>query len=171
MNFLILEKTFFEGIKIFGIFLSALLFNRFLKLIVRKYLEEKIKISKEGQRKRIKTLLSAIEGSLKLIVWCLAILMILSEFGINIGPILASLGLTGFAIGMAARDILADFISGIFIILEDQYQVGDRIKIGNLEGNVVEFNLRRTIIKDEEGNLHLIPNSQIKIVSKKILKK
>jgi small conductance mechanosensitive channel len=167
MNFLILEKTFFEGIKIFGIFLSALLFNRFLKLIVRKYLEEKIKISKEGQRKRIKTLLSAIEGSLKLIVWCLAILMILSEFGINIGPILASLGLTGFAIGMAARDILADFISGIFIILEDQYQVGDRIKIGNLEGNVVEFNLRRTIIKDEEGNLHLIPNSQIKIVSKK----
>jgi small conductance mechanosensitive channel len=77
------------------------------------------------------------------------------------------LGLVGFAISMAAKDILSDFISGIFVLLEDQYHVGDKIRVGNLEGEVVEFNLRRTVLKDESGILHLIPNSQIKIVSKK----
>jgi small conductance mechanosensitive channel len=164
----IFETIILKIIKIFAIFLFAFLFNRSLYLIIKKYLEQKIKDGLDEQRrKRIQTLLSAVWGTLKLVIWLLAFLMVLPEFGINIGPILVSLGLAGFAIGLAAKDILSDFISGLFVLLEDQYHVGDRIKVGNLEGEVVEFNLRRTIIKDDQGNLHLIPNSQIKIVSKK----
>jgi len=162
------EKVIFKGIRILLIFVFAFLLNRFLFKIFKKYLEHKIKNGLDGEkRKRIQTLTSTIGGTLRLIIWLLAFLTALSEVGINIGPILASLGLVGFAISMAAKDILTDFICGIFVLLEDQYHVGDKIKVGNLEGEVIEFNLRRTIIKDENGVLHLIPNSQIKIVSKK----
>jgi len=167
MDITFFEKIIFKATKIFVLFLLAYLLNRSFYLILKKYLEQKVKDELEEKRKRIQTLLSAIGGTAKLIIWVLAFLMVLPEFGINIGPILASLGLAGFAIGMAAKDILSDFISGLFVLLEDQYHVGDRIRVGNLEGEVVEFNLRRTILKDDQGNLHLIPNSQIKIVSKK----
>ena len=161
-------KVIIKGIKIISIFVFAFFLNRLIFKIFKKYLEEQFKngLEKEKQ-KRIKTLTSTIGGTLRLIIWLLAFLTALSELGINIGPILGSLGLVGFAISMAARDTLTDFVHGIFIVLEDQYRVGDKIKVGNLEGEVVEFNLRRTIIKDENGLLHLIPNSQIKIVSKK----
>jgi len=162
------EEIFIKGIRILLIFVFAFLLNQFLLKIFKKYLEHKIKIGeKEEKRKRIQTLFSTIGGTLKLIIWLLAFLISLSELGINITPILASLGLVGFAISMAAKDILSDFISGIFVLLEDQYHVGDKIRVGNLEGEVVEFNLRRTVLKDESGILHLIPNSEIKIVSKK----
>ena len=70
------------------------------------------------------------------------------------------------AVGMAARGIVADFIFGIFILLEGQYDIGDKVKIVGLEGIVEEITLRRTIIKDKEGAFHYIPNSQIKIVSR-----
>jgi len=162
------EEIFIKGIRILLIFVFAFFLNQFLLKIFKKYLEHKIKIGeKEEKRKRIQTLFSTIGGTLKLIIWLLAFLISLSELGINIAPILASLGLVGFAISMAAKDILSDFISGIFVLLEDQYHVGDKIRVGNLEGEVVEFNLRRTVLKDESGILHLIPNSQIKIVSKR----
>jgi len=168
MDFNFFKNIFLKITKILAIFLLAYFSNRTFYLIFKKYLEQKIKDGlKEQKGKKIQTLLSAIGGTVKLIIWILAFLMILSEFEINIGPILASLGLASFAIGMAAKDILSDFICGLFVLLEDQYQVGDRIKVGNLEGEVVEFNLRRTVLKDDQGNFHLIPNSQIKIVSKK----
>jgi len=93
--------------------------------------------------------------------------MILSELGINITPILASLGIVGLAVGMAAKDIIADFISGVFILLEGQYYIGDEVKIGDIEGKVKEITLRRTILKDKDNMLHFIPNSQIKIVARK----
>jgi len=75
--------------------------------------------------------------------------------------------LVGLAMGMAAKDILADFIAGLFILLEGQYYVGDKIKISGLEGEVKEITLRRTIIRDEAGIIHSFPNSQIKLFSKK----
>ncbi|MDP1538616.1 MAG: mechanosensitive ion channel, partial [bacterium] len=89
------------------------------------------------------------------------------ELGVNIAPILAGLGLMGLAVGMAARDIISDFISGLFILLEGQYYVDDKVKISGIEGVVKEITLRRTIIRDDTGVLHSFPNSQIKLVSKK----
>lgn len=159
-----------KGIKILSIFVGAYFINFFIQKILKEAITKGIKngIQEEEKKKRIETLISAFGGSLRFIIWIVAILMIVAEFGINIGPILASLGILGFAIGMAAKDTVADFISGFFILLEGQYKVGDRIKIGNIEGKVVDFNLRRTIIKDENGFLHFYPNSQIKIVARKI---
>jgi len=174
-----LSETFFEkiliwilskGVKIFFIFIFAFLINSFLKSLLKKIILGKIKnrISNEKKKKRAQTLISVLGGTLRFLIYVVAILTALPEFGINTGPILTSMGLLGLALSMAAKDTISDFISGLFIILEGQFFVGDKIKIGNIEGEVVEFNLRRTIIKDEKNFLHYIPNSQIKILAKKL---
>ena len=158
-----------HGIRIIFILITANLINHFLRTVIRKAIESQIqnKISEQEKRKRIETLIAVFEGTLKFIVWVVALLMILPELGLEIAPILAGLGVAGLAVGMAARDIVSDFIAGLFIILEDQYHIGDEIKIANIEGKVREITLRRTIIESNDGSLHSIPNNKITIVSKK----
>ena len=158
-----------HGIKIILILGIAIFVNIFLKAFITKIVKTRIKdsIPAEEERKRIETLVIVFEGTAKFILWVVTILMILPEFGVNIAPILAGVGVAGLAVGMAARDIVSDFISGLFIILENQYHLGDKVKIAGIEGIVKEITLRRTIIEDDEGNFHSIPNSKINIVSKK----
>lgn len=158
-----------HGIKIFFILIGAYLLNRFFQIFVGKIIQKEIvkKITKE-EKKRTETLISVFRGTFRFVVYIIAFLMILPEFGINIAPILAGLGLVGLAVGMAAKDLISDFISGIFIILENEYQVGDIVKIAGVEGKVKEITLRKTVIVDKEGFSHSIPNSQIKLISKKV---
>ena len=158
-----------HGIKIISILIAAAVVDWILKIIITKFIKNKIKekISEERKKKKAATLIGTFYGTINFIIWAVAILMILSELGINITPILASLGIVGLAVGMAAKDIIADFISGIFILLEGQYYIGDEVKIGDIEGKVKEITLRRTILKDKDNMLHFIPNSQIKIVARK----
>ncbi len=158
-----------HGIKIFAILICSYLLNRFLQIFIEKIIQRHLAVRMPAERKkRVETLISIFAGTFRLIIYIIAILMILPEFGINIAPILAGLGLVGLAVGMAARDIISDFISGIFIILENQYQIGDKVKIAGIEGKVKEMSLRRTIIIDENNISHSIPNSQIKLVSKRV---
>ncbi len=157
-----------HGPKIALILVAAYLANYFLRIFIKKGINKRIINNINGEkRKRVETLISVFGGTFSFIIWIVAILMILPEFEINIAPILAGLGLVGLAVGMAAKDILADFIAGLFILLEGQYYVGDKIKISGLEGEVKEITLRRTIIRDEAGIIHSFPNSQIKLFSKK----
>ena len=157
-----------HGIKIVLILGAAVLISRLLKTFVRKAVTKQIRdnISSEEEQKRIETLVSVFEGTFKFILWIVAVLMVLPELGVNTAPILASVGVAGLAIGMASKDIVSDFVSGLFIILEDQYHLGDKVKVAGLEGKVIEITLRRTIIKDGEGRTHSIPNSKVTVVSK-----
>lgn len=158
-----------SGIKIVIILIAAFLINRFFKVFIERIFKKQIGDKLDGKkRKRAETLISIFGGTFKFVIWIIAFLMILPEFGINIAPILAGLGLMGLAVGMAARDIISDFISGLFILLEDRYRIGDKIKIAGIEGEVKEITLRKTIIKDEIGLFHSIPNGQIKAVAKKM---
>lgn len=158
-----------HGLKIFGILAGAYFLNRFLEAFFDKAVKKGIEdhISKEEKRKRIKTLTSVFEGTTRFVIWIAASLMLLPEFGVNIAPLLAGIGVVGLAVGMAAKDIISDFIAGLFIILEDQYGVGDKVKIAGIEGVVEKITLRKTTIKDREGVFYSIPNSQIKVVAKK----
>ena len=158
-----------HGIKVLLVLATAFFVNRFLRVFIEKAIRGFIKrqINGEDKQKRAETLISIFSGTLKFIVSVLAILMVLPEFGINIAPILAGVGLLGLAVGMAAKDIISDFIAGFFILLEDQYHIGDVIEVAGLKGRVKDFTLRRTVLSDEEGNFHLVPNSQIKTVTKK----
>lgn len=157
-----------HGIKIILILVIAFLIDRILMVFIRRGIK---KITRGRIRKievkRTKTLVSVFSGTSRFVIWIIALLMILPEFGINIGALLAGMSLVGLAIGMASRQIISDFISGFFIILEDQYQVGDKVNIAGIEGVVKEMTLRRTIIEDADEVLHLIPNGQITIVAKK----
>jgi len=94
-----------------------------------------------------------------------AAVMLLSELGINITPLLAGAGVLGVAIGFGAQNLIRDFLSGLFIFLEDQFNQGDVVEIAGRSGVVEEINLRRTVLRDLDGILHIIPNGEITISS------
>jgi len=91
--------------------------------------------------------------------------MILSEVGIDITPLLAGAGVAGIAIGFGAQSLIKDFLSGLFILLEDQYNKGDVVKIAGIAGLVEEVNLRRTVLRDLDGIVHSVPNGEITTAS------
>ena len=90
--------------------------------------------------------------------------MVLNLSGIDIRPILASAGIIGLAVGFGAQSLVKDFVSGLFILIENQYGVGDRVKIGNFEGNVVKITMRSTVLIDNENKKYYISNGLIKNV-------
>jgi small conductance mechanosensitive channel len=95
----------------------------------------------------------------------MAILMMLQEAGIEIGPILAGAGIVGLALGFGGQYLIRDIISGLFIILENQYRIGDVVNINSTGGLVEDISLRMTTLRDMNGTVHHIPHGEIKIVS------
>jgi small conductance mechanosensitive channel len=108
--------------------------------------------------------MNAVKDTLSFLVFIIALLMILPEFGVNIGPILAGLGLAGLALGMGARDLITDFLAGFFLVVEGEINIGDKAKIGDAKGTIAAISLRRTIIQGKDGSIYLIPNREIKMI-------
>jgi moderate conductance mechanosensitive channel len=115
--------------------------------------------------KRRNTLSRLFETVLRASVVILAALMVFRELNFEIGPVLASAGILGLAIGFGAQSLVKDVITGAFIVLERQFSVGDVVKIGDRSGVVEILGLRTTTLRDMEGTAHIIPNSKIEIVS------
>jgi small conductance mechanosensitive channel len=111
--------------------------------------------------KRQTTLTSLFDAVVTITLVLLAVLMILPDVGFQVGPILASAGLAGVALGFGAQSLVKDLLSGTFIILEQQFSVGDVINAANVSGAVEEINLRTTLLRDADGSVHIIPNGQI----------
>ena len=95
----------------------------------------------------------------------LALLQILPVLGINMGPLLASAGIAGLAIGFGAQALVHDVINGFFILMENQYEVGDTVRVGGLTGTVERMTLRATLLRDDQGALSTVPNGKIDVVS------
>ncbi len=91
--------------------------------------------------------------------------MALTEFGIEIGPAVAGLGVVGIAVGFGAQTLIRDWLAGIFIVLENQFNEGDVVRIAGVEGVVNGFSLRRTTLRDLDGTIHIVPNGQIIVAS------
>jgi small conductance mechanosensitive channel len=91
--------------------------------------------------------------------------MVLSELGVNIGPVLAGLGVAGLAFGFGGQYLIRDLIAGVFIIMENQYRVGDVARVGDIAGLVEDINLRRTVLRDLDGIVHTVPNGEIRVAS------
>jgi small conductance mechanosensitive channel len=115
--------------------------------------------------KRTGTLSSVLVSVIGIIIAILAILTILPEFGVNIATLIAGLGVGGLAIAFAAQNLVRDFITGFFILLEDQYRVGDVVNIAGIAGGVEEIGLRRTVLRDLDGIVHSIPNGKVEVSS------
>jgi moderate conductance mechanosensitive channel len=114
---------------------------------------------------QIATLASVLNSVANFVVWFVAILTVLDLLKLNLGPLLASAGIAGLAIGFGAQTLVKDFINGFFVLLEDQYNIGDAVRLAGVKGTVEDMTLRRTVLRDDDGTLHTIPNSQVQIVS------
>ena len=119
------------------------------------------------QAERARTIGTVFSSAFNAAVWIIALGMILGEFGFNLGPVIASAGVIGVALGLGAQTIVRDVLSGIFMLVEDQYGVGDEIHVQEVEGKVEKVGLRITQIRDQEGVLWFIRNGEILLVGNK----
>ena len=116
------------------------------------------------QSERARTTGSVLTSILKAVIWIIALGMILGEFGFNLGPVIASAGVIGVAIGLGAQTLVRDILSGIFMLIEDQYGVGDEIKVLDIEGVVERVGLRITTIRDKKDVLWYVRNGEILVI-------
>ncbi|HEX21091.1 MAG TPA: mechanosensitive ion channel family protein [Actinobacteria bacterium] len=172
-----IEKIFFignawlwsRGIKIVLILVATIIVNHIslaaITKVVRSLVVADRYLSVESETKRENTLIRVFGGVLKVTIWSAAAMMILTEFGIAIGPLLTAAGIVGVAVGFGSQYLIRDLISGLFIILENQYRVGDVIKIDETSGVVEDISLRATVLRDLDGTAHYIANGEIKKAS------
>src|SRR4051795_12382187 len=113
---------------------------------------------------RVATIGDALSSLARLVIWAVAFLLILAEFNVNLAPLLAGAGIAGIAIGFGAQSLVKDFLSGLFILIEDQYGVGDVVSLGDATGTVEDLNLRVTRVRAMDGTVYFVPNGEIRKV-------
>lgn len=113
------------------------------------------------QKERARTTGTVLTSTLNAVVWVIGLGMILGEFGLNLGPLIASAGVIGIAFGLGAQTIVRDVLAGLFMLIEDQYGVGDRIDVLEISGNVERVGLRITTVRDDVGTLWYLRNGEI----------
>ncbi len=138
------------------------LIEHFAVPVVRVAISEQMEGHPEIEiEKRANTLSNVISRTAMVVILILAIIMVLPEFGLNIGPLIAGLGLVGLAVGFGAQSLVKDVITGLFILMENQYAEGDVVEISGITGVVENINLRRTKLRDLDGTVHFVPHSEI----------
>ncbi len=148
------------------IVLLFLLADRVLRLASRQINRRlEATVTEPDQLARLRTLLRVGRGTVVVLMAIVAGMMVLYTLGINVTPLLASAGVAGLAISLGAQVLFRDIISGIIILFEGQYVIGDTIRVGAVEGVVERITLRSTHLRDAEGHLHIVPNGDIRIVS------
>ena len=152
--------------KIVFVLVIAYVLIRILRMIASKTADLHIRKLPSGLRvQQIRTLTSVMTSVGVFVILFIAILEVLSLLGLNLGPMLASAGIAGLAIGFGAQTMVHDFINGFFILFENQYDLGDMVRIAGVKGTVEKMSLRQTVLRDEDGTVHIVPNSAIQIVS------
>jgi small-conductance mechanosensitive channel len=142
----------------------VLLVNRFARRIEERVVDGMAR-DRVSYHERMKTLSSVTRKTVSVVVWIIAGLYLLYEIGTPVSTVLASAGVLGLAIAFGAQSLIRDFFHGFFILLENQYTIGDWIKVGGIEGTVERLTLRVTVLRDTEGTLHFIPNGAVTSVS------
>lgn len=158
-----------HGIKIAIILVAGLVIRIVLKFVIERAVRKAVLGSNYrntiAEKKREDTLIQLFNGTTSILLWIIVIMMILAEIGISIGPLLAGAGIAGVAFGFGAQYLVRDIINGLFIILENQFRVGDVVCFGSTCGTVEHVSLRTTILRDLDGVVHYMPNGEIKQTS------
>lgn len=159
-----------HGIRVlFIVIISVALYfllRHFVPLLVNRAVSRQMKKHPKAEiKKRSDTLSSAFVTTGIIIIATFAIFTILPEFGVNITAALAGLGIVAIAVGFGAQSLIKDLLAGIFILLEDQYRVGDVVRVADITGMVEQIGLRRTVLRDLDGIVHSVPNGEIKAAS------
>jgi small conductance mechanosensitive channel len=144
--------------------LSRAAVNRF-----RRKLEGTASLTQELNLQRATTLTHALSAALVVVIWTIALLLVLGEFGYSLGPLLATAGVAGVALGFGAQSVVRDTLSGFFILFENQFGVGDNVEIqtpsSKVIGRVEALTLRITSLRAFDGTLHTVPNGNIIVAS------
>ena len=156
-----------SGLRITGIVVGSFVVIRIFRMIIAK---SKAKLVSPGKvsverAKRTETLARIMETTVRVVVLIAALLMVLKEVGIEIGPLLAGAGILGLAVSFGAQNLVKDVIGGFFILLENNMNVGDVVQIAGVAGLVESMGLRVTVLRDLEGRVHIVPNGEIKVVT------
>jgi len=120
---------------------------------------------REARRQQLVTLVNVVQWGANILVVGSALLMLLSNFGVDITPLLASAGVAGLAVSLGAQSLIKDLIGGILILVENQFAVGDAVQIGTVVGDVERITLRATYVRDVNGYLYVVPNGEVRVVS------
>jgi small-conductance mechanosensitive channel len=161
---ILVEWTLNHGIRIFLILTGMIILLMLVKLVTKKIFKS-LHFKDQEQIKRRDTLTSVFQFIFKVIIITIALVTILSELQIEIGPILAAAGILGLAVGFGAQSLVKDIISGFFILLTDQIRIGDVVEIAGKAGVVEGLNLRMVTLRDLSGNVHYVPNGEITVVT------
>ncbi len=160
-----MEHGFKICIIIVGAYVANKILKRFIIKTVRIVVVPDKSLPPETEIKREDTLIRIFGWSTRILIISLCLLMILQEIGVPIGPILAGAGIVGLAFGFGGQYLIRDLITGFFIILENQYRIGDSVKFDSASGIVEDISLRMTTLRDLDGTVHHVPHGEVKQVS------
>jgi len=153
--------------RIVAVLIIAFILTRLLKLVSRHLgeLSNRQNLPSSIRSQQLRTLSSVIYSVGVIVIIFISAMQVLPLLGINMGPLLASAGIAGLAIGFGAQALVKDFINGFFILAENQYDIGDTVRIAAVQGVVESMTLRRTVLRDSDGTVHTVPSSEIRVVS------
>jgi len=159
-----------HGLRILLILALALVADLILRLVVPRVIRPTVARQMRGKpaeeiEQRSHTIVAVLRGSGRFVLVVWALFTILPELGVNITPMLASVGIAGIAVGFGAQSLVKDVLTGLFILVENQYSKGDVVTVAGISGQVEEVGLRRTVLRDLDGVVHHVPNSQIAVAS------
>ena len=158
-----------HGFRILIVIVLAIVFNFLLKRTVAKIVKMSVTADRqksvEAEQKRERTLIRVSSWVIAVMTTIIAGMMILQEVGLPIGPMLAGAGILGLAVGFGGQYLIRDYITGLLIIFENQYHIGDHVKLDTTEGTVEDISLRMTTLRDMDGTVHHVPHGDIKRVS------
>src|SRR5258707_9510583 len=148
--------------KILLVLVLAYVLTRMARAVARKTADLHVRKLPAGVRvQQVRTVASVVTSITVFIIFFVAALEVLFLLGLNLGPMLASAGIAGLAIGFGAQTLVKDVINGFFILLENQYDIGDYIRVAGVKGTVEAMNMHSTVLRDEDGTVHIIPNIEI----------
>lgn len=161
------EFTLTSALDLIAIFLIALILNRFLRVLTRLIVKPATSQSRaaQGREQQTRTLAGVLYSAVSKVVWTVAVLTAMRQFNIDPLPALTVAGLASVAVGFGAQNLVRDIISGFYIVLEDQFSMGDTIQVGDTTGRVEHLTLRRSVLRDTRGALVTISNGEIRMVS------
>ncbi|KWZ78911.1 mechanosensitive ion channel family protein [Anaerococcus tetradius] len=155
------HKLLYGAISLVIVVLVSVIILALIKKIINKFLEGSLVKKSSVNTNKIHTISRVLYSIIRVLIIFIAITMVLDIFGINTSTLIATAGVGGVAIALGTQTIIADFIKGILIILDDKIRVGEWIKVAGIEGEVEALDFRITKIRDFNGSLHIIPNSEI----------
>jgi moderate conductance mechanosensitive channel len=157
-----------KGVSVVIILAGAWLLTRIARRLLRRLRTYTVRVmDRRGSASTIElenraaTIIAVLGKLASTVIWIVALVMALSQLDFHIEPLLAGLGVAGIAVGLGAQTLIKDWLGGLFLLLEDQIRIGDAVVINAVSGTVEEINLRMTIVRAENGAVHIIPNGSI----------